>query len=351
MKKPASLGISVKRWLERWLLNVWYGDDWLGKYCLLPLTGVYCFLAGLHAWKQKRQQEKHPVPVVVVGNMTAGGTGKTPLVVWLVEKLRESGFEPGVVSRGFGSAGYAGVVFPDDDPAVVGDEPLLIARRTQVPLSVGRDRNGAIKRLLKQYACDIIIADDGLQHYRMARDVEICVIDAYRGFGNGWCLPAGPLREQQGRVSQCDFTVVNGDSMRLHGDVLYGLSAKQQPVSLTEFAGKTAHAVTGIGNPTRFFTTLEAAGLSLIKHAYPDHHAFDGSEIRFNDDLPVIITEKDAVKCRQYAATGLWYLPVCAELDAGLAASLMTRLQGLCNGQKTVGNHGMPCDQRPADLQ
>lgn len=340
----------MKRWLERWLLDVWYGDNWVGKYCLLPLTGIFCLLAAIRRWQHQRQQIMHTVPVVVVGNISVGGTGKTPLVIWLVERLRDAGFRPGVVSRGFGNAGHSGAVSPADRPALVGDEPLLIVQRTGVPLMVGKDRNQAISALLREYACDIIISDDGLQHYRMGRDVEICVVDAQRGFGNGWCLPAGPLRERQGRTRQCDFTVVNGENMQLHGGALLALSDPQQTLSLTTFAGQTVHAVTGIGNPSRFFATLEQAGIRLIRHVYPDHHAFDGSEICFNDSLPVLMTEKDAVKCRQYAAPHLWYLPVCAELEPGLAASLMNRLQGLCNGQETAGNHGVPRDQRPADL-
>lgn len=306
--------------LERWLLNVWYGNDRLGKYLLLPLTGIFCVLAAVQRWRHKRQQVKHSVPVIVVGNISVGGTGKTPLVIWLVERLREMGFKPGVVSRGY----KANV----DD---IGDEPRLIIQRTNVPLAVDRDRNQAITRLLQQHDCDIMIADDGLQHYRMGRDVEICVVDGQRRFGNGFCLPAGPLRERVSRLASCDFVVINGETMQMCGDVLVNLSTDfHQP--LGEFSGKMVHVVTGIGNPQRFISTLEQAGLQVLPHLYPDHYAFTGAEICFDDDLPVLMTEKDAVKCRQYAAPNVWYLPVEAVLDEHFAQTLLTRLQGLTHG-------------------
>ena len=341
--------------LERWLLNVWYGNDRLGKYLLLPLTGVFCVLAALQRWQHKRQQVKHPVPVIVVGNISVGGTGKTPVVIWLVERLREAGFKPGVVSRGFGrnpsptlplsgkgARDCANSGFPPDkgglrgvssssSPADVGDEPLLIVQRTHVPLYIGKDRNHAIAALLQQHACDIVVADDGLQHYRMGRDVEICVVDGQRRFGNGFCLPAGPLREPISRLQSCDFVIVNGETMQMRGDTLVNLATAQaQP--LTAWAGKTVHVVTGIGNPQRFMQTLEQAGLQVIPHLYPDHHAFTGTELCFDDTHPIIMTEKDAVKCRQFAGQNAWYLPIEAVLDETLAHALLTRLQGFKHG-------------------
>ncbi|MEN9425602.1 MAG: hypothetical protein RL122_2985 [Pseudomonadota bacterium] len=306
--------------LERWLLNVWYGDDRLGKYLLAPLTGLFCILAALRRWQHKRQQLKHPVPIIVVGNISVGGTGKTPLVIWLVERLRAAGFQPGVVSRGYKNT-------PDD----IGDEPRLIVQRTNVPLSVGKDRNQAITALLQQHACDIIIADDGLQHYRMGRDVEICVVDGQRRFGNGWCLPAGPLREPVSRLKSCDFVVINGETMQMRGDTLVNLAtAETQPLSA--WAGITVHVVTGIGNPQRFISTLEQAGLQVIPHLYPDHHAFTGAELCFDDAHPILMTEKDAVKCRQFAVQHAWYLPIEAVLSEDFAQTLLTRLQGLPHG-------------------
>jgi tetraacyldisaccharide 4'-kinase len=328
----------MKQWLERGLLNVWYGDGWLGKYLLLPLTGIFCVLAAVRRWRHQRQQLKHPVPVVVVGNISVGGTGKTPLVIWLVERLREAGFRPGVVSRGY-----------KKNADEVGDEPLLIIQRTSVPLVVSSNRNQAITALWQEYACDIIIADDGLQHYRMGRDVEICVVDGQRRFGNGFCLPSGPLREPVSRLETCDFIVTNGETMHMHGDTLVNLAtAARQP--LHALAGKTVHVVTGIGNPQRFFHTLEQAGLRVLAHIYPDHHHFTGEELQFNDTLPILMTEKDAVKCRLFAVQNAWYLPVDAVLTEDFADALLTRLQGFRHGQEITGNTGLPGNKRPADL-
>lgn len=321
--------------LERWLLNVWYGDNWLGKYLLLPLTGIFCVLAAVRRWQHKHQQVKHPVPVIVVGNIAVGGTGKTPLVIWLVERLREAGFKPGVVSRGFGrgvcDTPSSTTVSSSSLVSAVGDEPLLIVQRTNIPLFIGKDRNQAITALLQQHACDIVIADDGLQHYRMGRDVEICVVDGQRRFGNGCCLPAGPLREAVSRLKSCDFVVTNGETMQMRGDTLVNLvTLARQP--LLEWAGKTVHVVTGIGNPQRFISTLEQAGLVVIAHLYPDHYAFTGAELRFDDALPILMTEKDAVKCRQYAVQNAWYLPIEAVLADDVAQALLTRLQGFKHG-------------------
>ncbi|WP_308872955.1 tetraacyldisaccharide 4'-kinase [Thiothrix subterranea] len=306
--------------LKRWLLNVWYGNDWLGKYLLLPLTGVFCVLAALRRWQHKRQQVKHAVPVIVVGNISVGGTGKTPLVIWLVERLREAEFKPGVVSRGY-----------QRQAGDIGDEPTLIKQRTQVPIAIGSDRNQAIATLLQQHTCDIIIADDGLQHYRMGRDVEICVVDGQRRFGNGYCLPAGPLRESISRLQSCDFVIVNGDTMQMRGDTLVNLATDETQLLMT-WGDKTVHVVTGIGNPQRFLQSLKQAGLQVIPHLYPDHHAFTGTELCFDDTHPIIMTEKDAVKCRQFAGQNAWYLPIEAVLDATLAHALLTRLQGFKHG-------------------
>lgn len=213
----------------------------------------------------------------------------------------------------------------------MGDEPLLIIQRTQVPLTVDKDRNQAISALLQQYACNIIIADDGLQHYRMGRDLEICVVDGERRFGNGFCLPAGPLREPVSRLNSCDFVVTNGENMHMCGDSLVNLVAATHK-QLDELAGQTVHVITGIGNPQRFIHTLEQAGLRVLPHIYPDHHAFTGTELQFDDGFPVLMTEKDAVKCRQFAAQNVWYLPVEAVLDASIADALLKRLQGFRHG-------------------
>ncbi len=261
-----------------------------------------------------------PVPVVVVGNISVGGTGKTPLVIALVEALRERGFRPGVVSRGYGgSADAAQRVAVPADPAVVGDEPVLIAESTGVPVAIGRKRVQAAGLLLDEI--DVLIADDGLQHYALARDIEICVIDGARRFGNARLLPAGPLREPLSRLARVDFRVCNGGkaeldevAMTLVGDGAVCVIDPTQNKPLEEFRGRSAHAVAGIGNPGRFFDDLRAAGIEVIEHPFADHHAHVPGDLDFGDELPVLMTAKDAVKCRRFAKPNWWLVPVRAAL-------------------------------------
>jgi tetraacyldisaccharide 4'-kinase len=282
-------------------------------------------------------------PVIVVGNLTVGGSGKTPLVIWLVEQLGERGLRPGVVLRGYGGAAATGrvpcLVTPDSEVAVVGDEALMLRLRTGVPVVVGRDRVGAAERLLAT-GVDLIIADDGLQHLRLARDFEIAVIDATRGLGNGYLLPAGPLREPAERLSQVDAVVINGEDrgpaalgvstglvMHLGGEWLRALTGGGDAVALSSLAGQRVHAVAGIGNPRRFFALLAAAGLKVVEHAFPDHHRYRAADLEFNDGLPLLMTEKDAVKCRAFAAANRWYLPVAVSFAGADGEALMARLQ------------------------
>ena len=284
-------------------------------------------------------------PVIVVGNITVGGTGKTPLVIWLAQRLGERGHRPGVVLRGYGGAAASGrvpcLVTPDSDVAVVGDEALLLRRRTGVPVVVGRDRVGAAERLLAT-GVDVIIADDGLQHLRLARDFEIAVVDATRGLGNRYLLPAGPLREPAERLSQVDAVVINGEEggaaaavagvpaafvMRLGGEWLRPLAGSGDAVALSSLAGQRVHAVAGIGNPGRFFSQLAAAGLQVLEHAFPDHHRYRASELEFHDGLPLLMTEKDAVKCRAFAGANRWYLPVAVSFAGADGEVLLARLQ------------------------
>jgi tetraacyldisaccharide 4'-kinase len=284
-------------------------------------------------------------PVIVVGNVTVGGSGKTPLVIWLAQQLGERGHRPGVVLRGYGGAAATGrvpcLVTPDSDVAVVGDEALLLRRRTGVPVVVGRDRVGAAERLLAT-GVDVIIADDGLQHLRLARDFEIAVVDATRGLGNRYLLPAGPLREPAERLSQVDAVVINGEEgrpaaaaaglpaaflMRLGGEWLRPLAGSGDAVALSSLAGQRVHAVAGIGNPGRFFSQLAAAGLQVLEHAFPDHHRYRASELEFHDGLPLLMTEKDAVKCRAFAGANRWYLPVAVSFAGADGEVLLARLQ------------------------
>jgi tetraacyldisaccharide 4'-kinase len=308
---------------ERELRDVWYGNR-PPALSLRVLESLYAALTALRRALYRSGILRHlraGVPVVVVGNVTAGGTGKTPLTIALVEALRERGFKPAVVSRGYGSSTRGPtIVTARHGAAEVGEEPLLIARATQAPVAVGRDRVAAARLLVDSAAADVIVADDGLQHYRLQRDLEVCVIDGERRFGNGRLLPAGPLREPQSRAAACDFRVCNGGApqqgeitMLLAGDAAVALQSGERR-RLSEFAGQRAHALAGIGNPGRFFAMLRTAGIEAVEHAYPDHHPFAPADVRFDDDQPVLMTEKDAIKCVAFADGRHWFVPVRAQL-------------------------------------
>jgi tetraacyldisaccharide 4'-kinase len=300
---------------------------------MLPLSLVYGAAAGSRRFlyaKGLRRSTAMPLPVIVVGNLSVGGTGKTPLVCWLAARLRELGFKPGVVTRGYGgSSGSVRLIEPGDDPAVVGDESILLARRAAVPVAIGRDRPAAAQ-LLVVAGCDVIVSDDGLQHYALARDCEIVVIDGDRRFGNGWLLPAGPLRESKGRLASADAIVVNGGRALLEGALSMRLKAQSASSligsdvrSLDDFTGRSVHAVAGIGNPERFFNMLRAHGIEVAGHPLPDHARLQAADISFADDRPVLMTEKDAVKCRAIAGPRHWYVPVTACFTAAESKLLL----------------------------
>lgn len=319
------------------LPEIWYGAE-PPPLWLRALVPIYRALRALHrtpyalGWKQP---QRLPVPVIVVGNITVGGTGKTPLVIALVEALRARGRRPGVISRGYGAGQGAAQLLDGTSAAThVGDEPLLIREATGVPVAVGRDRVAAARLLLSQHDCDVIVADDGLQHYPLFRNVEICVIDGERRFGNGLLLPAGPLREPLARLDSIDFRVCNGGearecevSMRLLGDTAVSLNDPTARKPLHEFAGHRVHAVAGIGNPARFFASLRAAGIDVIEHPFPDHHAYTAADIDFGGDAPMLMTEKDAVKCRAFDRADAWCVPVRAQLPAEFFDAIAARLQ------------------------
>ena len=324
----ATIGRAVTRsWQQRTL----------SAYLLWPLSVVYC------GWVTLRRNgyragllrvHRFDVPVVIVGNLTVGGTGKTPLVIWIVQQLREHGFHPGVVSRGYGArtSPTPQTVTADSDPRVVGDEPVLIARRGQCPVVVHADRVAAAKRLIDAHRCDVVVADDGLQHYRLKRDIEVAVLDGERGFGNGFCLPAGPLREPAARLRACDFRVINGGgegglSMRLRLARMVAVRDSRRDQPLAEFLGRKVHAVAGIGNPERFFSALEAAGLEIIRHPFPDHFRFAPVDLDFGDALTTIMTEKDAVKCEPFATADMWFAEVETEVDPKLIERILIMLQ------------------------
>ena len=285
------------------------------------------------------KSHKAGIPVIVVGNLTAGGSGKTPLVMRIAELLREHGWKPGIVSRGYGGSAALKAGAPREaniasDPAEVGDEPILLARRSGCPVWVAPERGAACRALREQHPeCDVIVTDDGLQHYALARDIEICVVDA-RGFGNGFLLPAGPLRESRARLASVDAVVthecgeVNGYKMQLQGWNLVCMTDAHDVRPAKSFAGQKVHAVAGIGDPKRFFLHLARLGIKPVPHPFPDHHRFRAEELDFGDTAPVVMTEKDAVKCRRLAKPNHWVFPVSASLDPAFERWLLEKLSG-----------------------
>jgi tetraacyldisaccharide 4'-kinase len=284
------------------------------------------------------------VPVIIVGNITVGGTGKTPLVIWLAEKLRQIGFKPGIVTRGYAGRGdhWPCEVTPDTPAAEVGDEAVLLRRRTDCPVYAGPDRPATAQRLLSDHQCDMILCDDGLQHYALSRDLEIAVIDGERRFGNGLCLPAGPLRERPKRLTVTDLVIVNGVpkageyGMRLRTSKAVALDQRGESKALSDFKGDRVHAIAGIGHPNRFFDMLQAQGLMVEGHPFPDHHAYSADDLAQFSNQTVLMTEKDAVKCELYAQPGHWYVPAMAEVDKGFEEALMQLIERLNDGQKTA---------------
>jgi tetraacyldisaccharide 4'-kinase len=321
--------------------KIWFENHPL-KYLLWPLLWPLSLLFGAIS-KSKRQQYqsgkkrayKAPVPVVVVGNITAGGNGKTPVVVWLVEQLQQLGFKPGVVSRGYGAkAPHYPLILDDNTPAKhCGDEPKLIYRRTGAPVAVDPVRANAVKALLET-GVDIIITDDGLQHYALERDIEFVIVDGNRRFGNESLIPLGPLREGVERLAEVDFIITNGGQaqqgempMSLAPSKAINLKTKQQ-VEVSELRDLVAFA--GIGHPPRFFNTLNAMNADVkVTKGFADHQDFDQQELQAlaQQGANVIMTEKDAVKCDSYAQDNWWYLPVSAQFESNDAERILNRIK------------------------
>ncbi|WP_285962204.1 tetraacyldisaccharide 4'-kinase [Pseudomonas tohonis] len=325
------------------LLDAWYRGH-PALVLLRPLEALFRLVV-----RRKREAflagagpiYRSPVPVMVVGNITVGGTGKTPMILWLIEHCRGLGLRVGVVSRGYGAhpPSLPWRVRAEQGADVAGDEPLLIVQRTGVPLVIDPDRGRAVAALLAEGPLDLVLSDDGLQHYRLARDIELVLIDAARGLGNGRCLPAGPLREPAQRLESVDAVLYNGADagpggaygFRLRPSALVNLLSGER-VGLEHFPpGQALHAVAGIGNPQRFFTTLEALNWRPIPHAFADHASFGAAELQFSPALPLVMTEKDAVKCRAFAADDWWYLAVDAVPTEGFVAWLDARLARLAS--------------------
>lgn len=343
---------SARTYLETTLQRNWLRRGPLA-WALLPVAGLFRVLSTVRRILYARgmlSSVRLPVPVLIVGNVFVGGTGKTPFTIWLAQALRDAGYRPAVISRGYGAAaGQPQRVMPDSDPSVVGDEPLLIAQRAQCPVMVGRNRVATARALLALHPeVNLILSDDGLQHYALQRDIEIVLCDA-RGNGNGWVLPAGPLREPASR--RRDFTVVNGGpltafddkllhagsvfNMHLAGEVAEKLADRSHSIRLAELAARTdvkIVAAAGIGNPSRFFNLLHQAGLSFMAMPLPDHHDFADQPFAGLDADIILITEKDAVKCAQIETLRhdprLWVVPVTAHIDHALLEQILEKCRG-----------------------
>jgi len=322
--------------LSRFFNHIWYGNAW---QCMifLPASWIFRQLVTLRRFFYRThilESKEFSIPVIVIGNITVGGTGKTPLVIWMIELLRSAGYRPAIVTRGYRgrASGWPQQVRVDSDPFIVGDEAVLLAQQCKCPIAAGPDRCASIEALLEHTDCNIIVADDGMQHYAMQRDIEVAVIDGVRRLGNHRLLPAGPLREPAARLEEVDFVVSNGVAGRGEYSMLVkALVAKNmqsgQVIGLERFSGKKVHAVCGIGNPARFFNSLRQFGIEVIEHAYPDHHKYDMSDISFTDNLPVLLTEKDAVKCQRFATDNVWSVPVEADLNKHFAPRILALLE------------------------
>lgn len=306
--------------MHRLLDRIWYHRLHPLAIVLWPLSQLFGLIVILRRqYLRGFRQQQHALPVIVVGNLTVGGTGKTPLIIALAQALIARGYRPGIISRGYraGVTTFPHFVQPEESATQVGDEPLLIRRRVNAPLVIDPCRNRAVEALIQQGQCDIILSDDGLQHYALGRQMEIAVIDGQRGLGNGWLLPAGPLREGPDRLKTVDLIVANQGQWpgafpmtlqilacrSLAGDASLPLEQLTHPIT----------AIAGIGNPQRFFKLLSGLGLDFLPVAFADHYPFSAHDLDYKKGS-VLMTEKDAVKCRDFAADNLYYLPIEAQL-------------------------------------
>ncbi len=334
--------------------KAWYdGSRWV--HTLRPLSWLFTRLAARRRERLSADAQAAGVAVVIVGNISVGGTGKTPLIIALVKRLQQEGYRPGVISRGYGgrAPSYPLMVERDTPVAHSGDEPAAIARATGCPVCVSPDRVLAAKELNVK-GCDIILSDDGLQHYRLARDLEIAVVDGERAFGNGFCLPAGPLREPIERLNGVDWVIVNGalenvkrqaldidtpmHVMRVEPDAWHSVADEQErPLSIFQ-PGQPVHAVAGIGHPERFFQTLADMGLNPHCHRFPDHYVYRPKDLNLKPPLPLVMTAKDAVKCQPFAEPNWWYLSVSAALSDAFWETFLPRVKALVQNSTRTPN-------------
>ncbi len=324
----------------RWLLLLW------------PLSQLFRGLAQMRRKRQQQLQAELGIPVVVIGNIVVGGTGKTPLLISLARQLLSAGLRPGIISRGYGAQAHTAavqLVTQDSDSSQVGDEPLLLARAAQCPVAVSRDRVAAACLLRDGHNCNILLSDDGLQHYKLARDLEIAVVDATRGFGNGHCLPVGPLREPVSRLREVDWVVRNGNHpcaqlepwavvpMHLKPQAWVNVqSGARRELEDRSWLREPACAVAGIGNPQRFFDSLSELGLTVFPKPFPDHYAYTAQDFSGFSDEVIVMTAKDAVKCQAFAQENWWYLEVAAELPGSFRRAFTERVQALVSASETI---------------
>jgi tetraacyldisaccharide 4'-kinase len=331
--------------LYQWLLRGWYGPRPI--WFLIPLSWLFVILSSIRRCCYRYgifRVVRLPVPVIVVGNITVGGTGKTPLVIWLSQALRAQGYRPGIVTRGYGgnSAHWPLPVTPATDVSMAGDEAVLLARATGLPVMAGPDRVMAAEKLLREHAVNLIVSDDGLQHYHLGRDMQIATLDGQRGFGNGWRLPAGPLRESAAAINDVDLVVCKSRSpsginlpsntpvMRMHlSEAVQLRDGVTRP--LANFRGRSVHSVAGIGHPEQFFAALAAQGIQVEARALPDHAGLTEQGVMFGDGKPVLMTEKDAVKCEKFDLPDHWYVRVQAEFSHEHAVNILQAVQARLN--------------------
>ncbi len=319
--------------------NLWYSKNLLSTG-LLPLSWLFRAIVTVRRFYYRVYHYRRTLPsvfILVVGNLTVGGTGKTPFLIWLARQCRGHGLKVGIITRGYKKhqAGKILEALPHSLSKDVGDEALLLVQKTACPVIVAANRMQAVGLLLSKYRPDVILSDDGLQHYKLPRNVEIAIVDGARQFGNGRCLPAGPLREPVSRIQECDLVVSNGrnDNYKYSFEtvpesaVSLGQDTVRRP--LQDFMDSTVHAVAGLGNPARFFRMLESAGIRIIRHVFPDHHAYVEADLEFGDNKPILMTEKDAVKCKLFVDRNIWYLPIIVQPSPLLEQRISTLIEGI----------------------
>lgn len=321
---------------------MWYGRRPIAL-AFIPLSWLFALIIKVrklmytHGWKTSTRVS---VPVIIVGNITVGGTGKTPLVIWLAQLLEKAGYKPGIISRGYGgiASSWPQQAREDSDSRVVGDEAKILARRAGCAVAVGPDRAKSAQALIDHHGCNVIVSDDGLQHYAIERDVEIAIVDGERRYGNNYLLPAGPLRESVERLKDVDLVVCNGLAssgeypLKVEGKVAVNVLNETKTKPLDEFKGQTVHAVAGLGNPSRFFSHLKKFAVSFEPHVFPDHYQYTQSDITFDDDKLVMMTEKDAVKCTQIATENCWYVPIRAQMTEKFGLAVLSLIHERKNG-------------------